>query len=181
MVGHHVSIRVLQTNVRTRNYYPHPTSDSYSWLPHTHTHAHARSQDNANAPILGIDAEGRINEWNRNAAEVTGFSQTEVMNRNLVEEFVAPDYRWSVMNVLFKALQGHNTTNFEFTLTTKTGRRIVILLNANPRRDGDGEICGVIGVGQDITARIAQEQEYIRLIDTANAPIFESARRNACE
>ena len=31
---------------------------------------------------------------------------------------------------------------------------------------------GVVGIGQDITGRIAQEREYTRLIDTANAPIF---------
>jgi len=30
----------------------------------------------------------------------------------------------------------------------------------------------VVGIGQDITGRIAQEREYTRLIDTANAPIF---------
>ncbi len=28
------------------------------------------------------------------------------------------------------------------------------------------------GIGQDITARLAQEREYSKLIDTANAPIF---------
>lgn len=33
---------------------------------------------------------------------------------------------------------------------------------------------GVVGIGQDITGRIAQEREYTRLIDTANAPIFVS-------
>ena len=31
---------------------------------------------------------------------------------------------------------------------------------------------GVVGIGQDITGRLAQEREYTRLIDTANAPIF---------
>ena len=31
---------------------------------------------------------------------------------------------------------------------------------------------GVVGIGQDITARLAQEREYSKLIDTANAPIF---------
>lgn len=33
---------------------------------------------------------------------------------------------------------------------------------------------GVVGIGQDITGRIAQEREYAKLIDTANAPIFVS-------
>ena len=30
----------------------------------------------------------------------------------------------------------------------------------------------MVGIGQDITARLAQEREYSKLIDTANAPIF---------
>ena len=29
-----------------------------------------------------------------------------------------------------------------------------------------------MGIGQDITGRIAQEREYSKLIDSANAPIF---------
>jgi hypothetical protein len=79
---------------------------------------------------------------------------------------------------------------------TKEGSRIEILLNATARRNPTGEIIGewstdlsysdlccpartnsgsrpgVVGIGQDITGRIAQEREYTRLIDTANAPIF---------
>ena len=55
---------------------------------------------------------------------------------------------------------------------TKDGIRIEILLNATARRNPDGKIIGVVGIGQDITGRIAQEREYTRLIDTANAPIF---------
>ena len=34
--------------------------------------------DNANAPIFGIDANGLVNEWNRKAAEITGFAKEEV-------------------------------------------------------------------------------------------------------
>ena len=40
------------------------------------------------------------------------------------------------------------------------------------RRNEQGNIIGVVGIGQDITGRIAQEREYAKLIDTANAPIF---------
>ena len=55
---------------------------------------------------------------------------------------------------------------------TKAGLRLEVLLNATTRRDGRGNIIGVVGIGQDITGRLAQEREYTRLIDTANAPIF---------
>merc|ERR1712091_601119 len=71
-----------------------------------------------------------------------------------------------------KALDGVETANFGFPLQTKVGARIEVLLNATTRRDEKGRQVGVVGIGQDITARIAQEQEYARLIDTANAPIF---------
>lgn len=64
---------------------------------------------------------------------------------------------------------------------TKDGVRIEILLNATARRDPNGVIIGVVGIGQDITGRIAQEREYTRLIDTANAPIFVSEVLFVCK
>ncbi|KAF1321123.1 Hybrid signal transduction histidine kinase, partial [Globisporangium splendens] len=128
--------------------------------------------DTANAPIFGVDIEGRVNIWNRKAAHITEYSAADVIGANLVDEFIPQDYKVGVGNVLTKAMEGVETANFEFPLISSTGRRVEILLNATPRYDHKGEIIGVVGIGQDITIRIAQEQEYSRLIDTANAPIF---------
>ena len=94
------------------------------------------------------------------------------MGHPLVNEFITEDFRQSVQEVLDKALRGEEDSNFAFPLVTKDGHRLEILLNATSRRDVDGHIIGVVGIGQDITARIAQEQEYARVIETANAPIF---------
>eukprot|EP00937_MAST-01D_sp_MAST-1D-sp2_P003614 g3614.t1 len=130
--------------------------------------------DTANAPTFGIDVDqlGRVDEWNQKAAEITECTSDEVMGRSLVQEFITPEYRTAVKAALDSALFGKATANFDFPLYTKTGRLLQVLLNANPRRDTNNKIVGVLGVGQDITERIAQEQEYVRLIDTANAPIF---------
>ena len=87
-------------------------------------------------------------------------------------EFITDDYKASVQGVFTRALNGEETANFEFPLVTKPGTRVQVLLNATTRRDEQKHVVGVVGIGQDITARIAQEQEYARLIDTANAPIF---------
>jgi PAS domain-containing protein len=69
--------------------------------------------------------------------------------------------------------------NFEFPLFGKTGQRVEVLLNASSRRDANGSIVGMVGVGQDITGMKAAEKErqlvaddLTRLIDSANAPIF---------
>ncbi|MDM8521726.1 PAS domain S-box protein [Anaerolineales bacterium HSG6] len=135
--------------------------------------------DTANAPIFGIDAQGLVNEWNQTAQRITGFTKDDVMGHDLVQEFITKEYREAVKLVLDNALQGEQTANYEFPLYTKVGQRVMVLLNASTRRSAQGEIIGVIGVGQDITeldsyrSRIEQAvQDLTRLIDSANAPIF---------
>jgi PAS domain S-box-containing protein len=135
--------------------------------------------DTANAPIFGIDCQGLVNEWNNMAAEITGFSSSEVLGRNLVQDFITEEYRESVIEVLDDALRGREAANFEFPLYTKAKARVDVLLNATTRRDVAGNVVGVLGVGQDITERKQAEEEKARVaqelqifIDTANAPIF---------
>jgi len=128
--------------------------------------------DTANAPIFGVDTDGRVNVWNQCARKLVGYTMDEVFGKNLVQEFITKEYRSAVKSVLDQALRGEETANFEFPLITKNGIRIEVLLNATTRRDEQGNVIGVVGIGQDITGRIAQEREYSKLIDTANAPIF---------
>ena len=70
--------------------------------------------DTANAPIFGTDSAGLVNEWNNKAAEITGFPVEEVMGKNLVEVYITSDYKQAVSKVLEDALQGVQTSNFEF-------------------------------------------------------------------
>ena len=113
--------------------------------------------DTANAPIFGIDADGLINEWNQTAAKITGFEKEDVLGQDLVQGFITEEYRESVKAVLDNALEGVESSNYEFPLYTKNGDRVEVLLNATTRLDVDRNIIGVIGVGQDITdAKVAQ-------------------------
>ncbi|KOO27022.1 hybrid signal transduction histidine [Chrysochromulina tobinii] len=134
--------------------------------------------DCANAPIFGINAMSLITEWNRKATQITGRTKWEVVGRRL-EDFIQPEDRASVVEVLDNALRGKETANFEFPLYTKSKERVEILLNAATRRDANNEIVGVVGVGQDITelnrgkaelGRVANDLKI--LIESANAPIL---------
>ncbi|WP_435138334.1 PAS domain-containing protein [Pseudopelagicola sp. nBUS_19] len=135
--------------------------------------------DTANAPIFGIDSDGNVNEWNQTAERITGFTKQEVLGQDLVSLYITDDYKDSVSLVLNKALAGEQTANYEFPLFTKVGSHVDVLLNSTTRRNANGEIIGVVGVGQDITELNAEKAKYeqiandlTKLIDTANAPIF---------
>jgi PAS domain S-box-containing protein len=132
--------------------------------------------DSANAPIFGIDADGKVNEWNQQAEKITGYKKDDVMGQDLVADFITEDYKDSVDEVLAKALNGDETANFEFPLFTESGDRVDVLLNSTTRRDASGRVVGVVGVGQDITelnqVRVEQEKER----KEATAQIIQSSK-----
>jgi PAS domain S-box-containing protein len=101
--------------------------------------------DTANAPIFGIDVDGRVNEWNNKTIEITGFSREEAWNKPLVSDFIEPAFKASVQQVLDDALHGMETSNYELTFETKSKEIRYLLLNATTRRDAAGNIVGVVG------------------------------------
>jgi signal transduction histidine kinase len=70
-----------------------------------------------------------------------------------------------VKKVLDDALHGEETANFEFPLFTKNGQRVMVLLNSSTRRDANGNITGVIGVGQDITELAGYRNELEKKVN----------------
>ena len=135
--------------------------------------------ETANAPIFGIDSEGMVNEWNQTSEKITGFTKEEVLGQDLVKRYITSAYQTKVKKVLDNALKGEETANFEFPIFSKDGNRVMILLNSSTRRNVNGEIVGMLGVGQDIskmdelrTVSDAIAKELRQFIETANAPIF---------
>ena len=116
--------------------------------------------DTANAPILGTDREGCINEWNQMAEKISGFKKEEVLGLDLVDFFITDDSRKSVQAVINKALQGEETAHYLFQFNTKDIRPVEVRLNSTARRDGLGKITGVIGIGQDVTELNRTRKQY---------------------
>ena len=56
--------------------------------------------ETANAPILGIDVQGLVTEWNAKASNLTGFTKQETMGKNIVEKFITDEFKKSVRTVL---------------------------------------------------------------------------------
>ncbi|HHZ97774.1 MAG TPA: EAL domain-containing protein, partial [Flavobacteriales bacterium] len=123
----------------------------------------------ANAPILGTDRGGRINEWNQMAEQITGYERADVLGVDLVQKIVPENYQSSVKAVFDQTLQGHETANYELTLMDKNGAYLNILLNSTAQRDNSGHIIGVVGIGQDVTELNRTRKEFEKkLILAAN-------------
>ncbi len=121
--------------------------------------------DTANAPILGVDTNGLVNEWNQRAEALTGFSRDEILGKNMVDELVEISHRPAVSRVLYDAVVGKPTSNFEYPMKTKSGKHVLLMLNATPRRDIKGEIVGVLGVGQDVTELVEYREGLERKVE----------------
>jgi PAS domain S-box-containing protein len=121
---------------------------------------------------------GKVNEWNLKAAQIVGYTADEVMGRDLVEDFITPEYQAAVKDVLDKALQGRDTADFEFPLFTKDrSRRVEMSLNATPRRDAAGNIVGVVGIcqvgpGRHCSPRLIMLLDLIHPEYTLNVPFI---------
>lgn len=105
----------------------------------------------ANAPVFGLDRHGNINEWNNRAMELTGFTGNEVINQRFIDILVHKSSRETTAEKLEAVYGGRPFSNLEVPVVTKDQKRIVILLNATPRKNANDEIESLFLVGQDIT------------------------------
>ena len=133
--------------------------------------------DTANAPIFGINSKGLVNEWNQTLEKITGFTKDEVLGNDLVQTYITEDYKKSVKKVLDDALKGKETANYEFPLFAKDGERVMVLLNSSARRNVDGKINGVLGVGQDITELVGYRNELELKVNQRTLKLNEALKK----
>ncbi|MGA1224251.1 MAG: PAS domain S-box protein [Phycisphaerales bacterium] len=117
--------------------------------------------DTANAPIIGIDSAGRINEWNHCVEHITGFMRSEMLGRPVTDASTAP-HVGELSNLLACALGGDSPENREIMLSTRDGPERLLLMNASARRAASGARAGAVAIGQDITELRAAEQRSLR-------------------
>lgn len=136
--------------------------------------------DTANAPICGIDVNGKVNEWNQAVARITGYDKEEVVGRDFLS-LIKREQESSAKRIINIALAGGNSENFELTLPTKSGEEVVILLNATPRKNLDGQIIGVVGVGQDITEIFRYRTQMEQLVAQKTAELNSLLQKSNAE
>ncbi len=109
--------------------------------------------------IIAVDPEGRVMSWNPAAELILGWPQEEVMGRPVPQVLNRKKSR----EIIQRGLQGESMRGIERRVKTKAGMEIDILLFTGPLFDTRGNITGVVGVLEDITARKLAEAAAERI------------------
>jgi PAS domain S-box-containing protein len=111
--------------------------------------------------IVFTDLEQNILFWNKGAENIFGYKAKEMVNRRTVEILYPDeeDTRQTVEEIRSFILNKKRGLQREIKEITKAGRIRWISLTSTPRFDEQGNVIGILGIGEDITARKEAEKE----------------------
>lgn len=111
--------------------------------------------------VFALDVHGNIILFNAAAANITGYSEDEVLGRHYKTalHFVGEDSPVTKDSFIATALKGKLSTMSNHTmLLHKSGRKIPVADSAAPIKDVSGKIMGAIIVFRDVTKELAQQR-----------------------
>jgi PAS domain S-box-containing protein len=100
--------------------------------------------------IVATDTNGTIIYWNHAAEQLYGWSEAEVIGRNIVDVTPAETSKKQAAKKLNKLIAGESWSG-EFVAKRRDGTPFLAIVTDAPITDDKGEIIGIIGVSTDIT------------------------------
>lgn len=133
--------------------------------------------DIAGSFIISLNRDQVITYINKRGAEIIGLSAEEIIGKNYFDHFVRPSSRERGRQrfvALFDAGET-DTSSFEATVMTATGKIRIINWTNSPLRDENDTIVEIISSGNDITPRMQalnrlqeSEKKYKALIEATD-------------
>jgi len=115
--------------------------------------------EKANALILVANRDKKVVVFNQAISRLTGFSKEEVLGQD-VFSLVPEDEHLRLASVLAAAMRGEAVPNFELRLRTRSGEARVAFATSSALTS-QGEVEGVMAIGQDVTVVAQLEQRVI--------------------
>lgn len=133
-----------------------------------------RLLDAVTPSVIAVDTAGRIQYWNRCAAEMFGRGPEDVAGLMLTD-FIAED---SVSLALLDRMLNLRSTTGEVEVRIAGGATLRITVNAGPILDGDGNITGIVLQGEPVDERQRGESEQ-RMLAEVGAILSNSLESEA--
>ncbi|MCC9658693.1 two-component system sensor histidine kinase NtrB [Rhodopirellula halodulae] len=120
----------------------------------------ARYTDNA---VLITDADSQIEWVNEGFTRITGYALEEVIGKRPLDFLHGPQTDPQIRETIRNANQHKVGFNVHTVNYRKDGQPYWVDIEVRPIRDADGEVRRFIGIQADVTERVTQEREKIRL------------------
>jgi PAS domain S-box-containing protein len=126
--------------------------------------------------VVTTDLNGTILSWNLGAEKLYGYTEAEVLGRNVA--FMYEDAEALGAEVIVPLLdKGSHAT--EVVIFSKSGKRIYISLRLSVVKDEQGNITHLIGCANDISDRKRAEQELQQLNQELETKVLERTQELA--
>jgi diguanylate cyclase (GGDEF)-like protein/PAS domain S-box-containing protein len=119
------------------------------------------------ASVVATDLDGVVISWNSGAEALYGWSEEEVLGRN-VRELILPENAQPAER-LGEEVRRDGIWDGELLVRRKDGSLFTIYVRNRLVRDSDGEPSAIVGVAVDISARVAAENELLQSRNYAQA------------
>lgn len=115
--------------------------------------------------IISTDTRGIVEFWNSGAERLFGYSADEMVGKVPISVLYPPgnvETRAGVLEIQHEVMGRLRTVTREMQEVRKDGTAIWVRVTVSPRMDSSGAVCGLLGIGEDITARKLLEADAAR-------------------
>jgi diguanylate cyclase (GGDEF)-like protein/PAS domain S-box-containing protein len=128
----------------------------------------------AGSVILFLDSEGRILEYNRECEWTFGFSWMEAAGQNFFDFLLLDGERDQVRQGIKRLISGEIIKDEVISFRRRDGEVRLLQWNARAHFGEDGDVSGVICIGQDVTEKLSVERA-LRRAEEKYRGIFENS------
>ncbi|WP_417814751.1 EAL and GGDEF domain-containing protein [Thalassospira alkalitolerans] len=128
----------------------------------------------AGSVILFLDSEGRILEYNRECEWTFGYSWMEAAGQNFFDFLLLDGERDQVRQAIRRLISGEIIKDEVISFRRRDGEVRLLQWNARAHFGEDGDVAGVICIGQDVTEKLSVERA-LRLAEEKYRGIFENS------
>jgi PAS domain S-box-containing protein len=129
----------------------------------TGLHYLAAIVESADDAIYGKTLDGVVVSWNKAAERTFGYSDEEMVGKSITTLF-PQDRLMESEEILAGVKRGEKIGRFDTIRVRKGGVRIPVSITISPIHNGDGRVVGASGIARDISKRMRDDEERMKLI-----------------
>ncbi len=139
------------------------TNEKKELLASQHLASIVESSEDA---IYSLSFDGTIISWNKGAEKFYGYSQSEIIGRN-VSVLSVKDKENIHHELIEKAIGGQKVKNIELFQLHKSGKKIPVSLTKSPIKNEKGEVVAISDVVKDMTKIKIRETQLVTAMKKA--------------